>query len=156
MKKGFGVSLAAGFIGGVAIMGIAVKKLAETANKDVDKFRGYYNMLNQWMAIKQEGRSLEEYFIRNGYKTIAIYGMGGMGSRLYEDLKQTNIEVRYAIDQNAVCTDPELKMITIDDEIETVDVIVVTATFAYDEIKELLSKKTKTTVISLEEVVFEI
>ena len=96
MKKGLltvlGTVLGA-VAGGAAIGNIEGRKI-KSQEKEVEKYRAYYNMLNQWMVLKQEGKSLEKYFIDNGYKTVAIYGMGEMGNRLYEELKGTSIEVK--------------------------------------------------------------
>ena len=113
-------------------------------------------MLNQWLVLKQEGKSLEQYFIENGYKTVAIYGMGEMGNRLYDELKDSSIEVKYAVDQNAASTYSELEVFEKEDAFEDVDVMVVTAIFAFDEIEEEIGDKIKFPIISLEDVVYEI
>ena len=112
-------------------------------------------MLNQWLCIKQEGKSLDEYFKENNYKTVAIYGMGEMGNRLYDELKNTDIEVKYAIDKNASSTYSELDVKEIDDELPEVDVVVVTATFAFDDIVEDIQDKFVCPIVSLEDVVYE-
>lgn len=158
MKKGF-LALT-GAVVGAAAGAVAVNKLQKqavdaTAMK-IDKFKGYYNMLNQWLILKQEGKSLEKYFTDNNYKTIAIYGMGEMGNRLYDELKNTGIEVKYAVDQNAAKTYSELEVIDKEDDFAEVDAIVVTATFAFEEIEEELSEKVDFPIISLEDVVFEV
>lgn len=158
MKKGLltGVVGVVGVIGGAAAMGMMKGKAVDAKAEKVDKFKGYYNMLNQWLILKQEGKSLEQYFINNGYKTIAIYGMGEMGNRLYDELKGTSIQVKYAVDQNAASTYSELEVIDKNEGFEDVDVMVVTATFAFDEILEEVSGKVDFPVISLEDVVYEI
>ena len=131
------------------------KTIAQKTEK-VDKFKGYYNMLNQWLMLKQEGRSLEKYFVDNGYKTVAIYGMGEMGNRLYDELKDsTEVTMKYAVDQNAASTYSEMDVIDKDEDYEDVDVMVVTATFAFDDIAEELSEKVDFPIVSLEDVVFE-
>ncbi len=152
MKKGT-VAVLSGIIG--AVVGAAGcsylggKQVEEKAEK-VDKFKGYYNMLNQWLILKQEGESLVKYFNANEYKSIAIYGMGEMGNRLYDELSGTDVEIKYAVDQNAANTYSELNVI------ENVDVMIVTATFAFDEIEEEISDKVDFPIISLEDVVYEI
>lgn len=159
MKKGtaavFGTLL--GAVAGAAGLGyLGNKQVAQKAEK-VDKFKGYYNMLNQWLILKQEGKNLAEYFDTNGYKSIAIYGMGEMGNRLYDELKGTDIEVIYAVDKNAASTYSELDVIDPDEcDYEEVDCIVVTATFAFDEIEGKLEELVDFPIISLEDVVYEI
>lgn len=145
-----------GAVAGVAGSGYLGNKQIEQKAQKVDKFKGYYNMLNQWLILKQEGKSLAEYFKANEYKSVAIYGMGEMGNRLYDELKDTDIEVKYAVDQDAASTYSELDVIDREDDFAEVDVMVVTATFAFDEIERILSDKAGFPIISLEDVVYEI
>lgn len=145
-----------GGMAGAAVTGKIAAKEVQNKGEKIIKFKGYYNMLNQWLALKQEGKSLAEYFVTNGYKEIAIYGMGEMGNRLYDELKDTEIQVKYAIDKNAASTYSELDVKEIDDELTEVDVVVVTATFAFDEIKEKFSGKVDMPIVSLEDVVYSV
>lgn len=158
MKKGVltGVSLLTGAVAGAMAMNKIKKQAVDAKAEKVDKFKGYYNMLNQWLILKQEGKSLIEYFNNNGYKSVAIYGMGEMGNRLYDELKDSEIELKYAIDKNAAGTYSELNVIGTDEDFQEVDVLVVTATFAFDEIEEELSGKVDWPIVSLEDVVYEI
>ena len=112
------------------------------------------------MVIYQaKNRSLTEYFINNGYKKVGIYGLGDLGSRLVDEFKETEIEVVYGIDRDIDYISYDILVYSLD-EIERiskeVDVIVVTAVFAYDDVKDMLYKKLGIKVISLEEVVFGI
>ena len=159
MKKGT-VALLASFIGGViGFVGSDVlnsKKNVEKLEK-IDKFKNYYNMLNQWLILKQENKTLINYFEDNNYKRIAIYGMGEMGNRLYDELKDSNIEISYVIDQNAMLTYAEVPVVDPEEgEFEEVDVIIVTATFAYDEIAEIVNEKCNCSIVSLEDIVFSV
>lgn len=158
MKKGTVAVLSTilGIAAGAAGSGYLGNKQVNFKSEKVDKFKGYYNMLNQWLILKQEGKNLSEYFINHGYKTIAIYGMGEMGNRLYDELKGSDIEVKYAVDQNASSTYSELDVIEKEDDFAKVDAMIITATFAFDEIEEEISGKVDFPVVSLEDVVYEI
>lgn len=159
MKKGTLAvlsSIIGAAVGATGVGYLGNKQIAQKAEK-VDKFKGYYNMLNQWLIIKQEGKNLSEYFINNNYKSIAIYGMGEMGNRLYDELKDTDVKVSYVVDKNAHCTYSELEILDPDEcEYKEVDCIVVTATFAFDEIEEKLEEVISFPIVSLEDVVYEI
>jgi len=159
MKKGM-AGVLGGILGataGALAVGKVTSKTIDEKQDKVDKFKTYYKMLNQWLALKQEGKSLEKYFEENGYKTIAIYGMGEMGNRLYDELKNSKVvEVKYAIDKNASSTYSELDVIDVDDEMDEVDAVVVSAIFAFDEIEEDLGAKVDCPVVSLEDVVYEV
>ena len=158
MKKGTIAILSTllGVAAGAAGSGYFGKKQIEQQAEKVDKFKSYYNMLNQWLILKQEGKSLSEYLKTNHYKTIAIYGMGEMGNRLYDELKKSDITVKYAVDKNASGTYSELDVIDAEDDFELVDAIVVTATFAFDEIEKTLSGRVDFPIVSLEDVIYEI
>ena len=132
------------------------KRIPDQSADKTNKFRTYYNMLNRWLELKQQGISLEKWFKENGYKNIAIYGMGEMGNRLYEELKNTDIHVAYAVDQNAygVCSD--IPMYRKEDDLPDVDILVVSAVFAYSEISEEMKKKCAYPIVSLEDVVYEL
>lgn len=158
MKKGTVGVLATllGAVAGAAASGVVVGKNVDKKSQKVDKFKSYYNMLNQWLILKQEGKNLEQFFIDNDYNSIAIYGMGEMGNRLYEELKNTSIEVKYAIDKNAESTYSELEVLDVEDDLTPVDAIIVSAIFAFDEIEEKLTEVVDYPVVSLEDVVYEI
>lgn len=155
MKKGTIVGTLLGAAVGAVMVGKITGETIDKKQGKVDKFKSYYNMLNQWLIIKQEGGSLQDYFEKNNYNRIAIYGMGEMGNRLYDELKNSNITLAYAIDKDADSIYADLKVVSKEDELQEVDVIVVTATFAFDEIKEELEKKTNIPIISLEDIVYE-
>lgn len=158
MKKGMlsAVSVFLGVIVGAAATGSASKKSFRKREEKIDKFKNYYNILNQWLIIKQEGKSLVEYFVEKNYNTIAIYGMGEMGNRLYNELKDSSIVVKYAIDKDANNVYSKIEIIDLEDDFEEVDAIIVTATFAFDKIEEKLREKTECVIISLEDVVYEV
>lgn len=132
------------------------EKLAKEKLNKVDKFKGYYNMLNQWLSLKNDGKSLVDYFITNNYKNIAIYGMGEMGIRLMEELENSSINILYGIDKEAGSTYSDIDVLYIDDDLKQVDVIVVTSIFAFEEIEKQLTDHISYPIISLEEVVFDI
>lgn len=158
MKKG--ISALLGMAVGAAAAGIAVRekssKKINGANKVRAKVHVLYMALNQWLQIRQEGKTLVEYFTRNGYKTVAVYGMKELGERLCDELKDSEVAVKYAIDKNADTIYSDVDVVTPDDELAPVDVIVVTAITFFDEIEEMLSEKVECPIVSLEDVLYEI
>lgn len=157
MKKGIVIGAFFGMIIGVAadsVIGrMKLNKKVVEKDKKISKFKTYYNILNQWMMSIHENKRIDTYFINNGYKTIAIYGMGGLGSRLYEELKDSEIEVRYAIDKNAAYTYSEIEVKSLEDDLEEVDLVVVTA-FPFEDIEDELKEKIGYPIVSLEEVIY--
>lgn len=105
--------------------------------------------------MHQEGKGLEAYFKRNGYKRIAIYGMSYVGETLLEELKRTEVQVAYAIDQNKRNIPTDIEVVSAEDFLGDVDAIVVTAISFFDEIKDVLKDKVNCPIISLEDIIYE-
>lgn len=114
-----------------------------------------FQLLSQWMGLRQKDIHIEAYLQSKGYKSIAIYGMSYLGQRLYDELKRTDIKVKYAIDQNAedLCTD--LKVFYPTDELMQVDLIIVTTILYFYEVRENMMKKVNCTILSLEDIIYE-
>ncbi len=121
-----------------------------------DKHFALMCLLNHWMKIKQEGKTLIKYFHENKINSIAIYGMSYIGERLYDELKDSDVEVKYIIDRNADGIHAETDVFTPDQELPEVAAIVVTPVYYYDEIKEMLSNKVYCPLLSLEDILYEV
>lgn len=149
-------AMAAGAVaGGIAARSAPLKKINKMAEGHA-KVHELYMAFDQWLRIRQEGKTLVEYFETNGYKTVAIYGMKELGERLYDELKGSDIKVKYIIDRNADQISADVDVITPDNELEPVDVIVVTALYYFDEIEEMLSEAVDYPVVSLEDILYEV
>ena len=158
MKKGIISALST--IVGAAVGAGAVGSIRE---KEVHKWRNYsdkhlalYKMMCQWVTVKQEGKKLEDYFEKNGYKRIAIYGMSFAGDTLIDELRNSDVQVAYGIDKNASSIYAEIDVVTMEDDLDDVDAVVVTAITFFDEIAEALSEKMDCPIISLEDVLYEV
>jgi lactate dehydrogenase-like 2-hydroxyacid dehydrogenase len=162
MKKGTisVLSAVAGTLAGVAAVvpaaGKASAKKYKTAQEYSEKHLALFYLMNQWVKVKQEGKNLSSYFEKNGYKKIAIYGMGHAGETLVEELSGTAIQVAFGIDKNADSMYADIDLVMPDDKWEKVDAIVVAAITYFDEIQEEISRKTDCPIVSLEDVVYEV
>lgn len=138
----------------------SLKKM-KNVKSERDKLLSYYNVLNQWVQNQIDDKKVVDYFIQNNLHRIAIYGAGPLGRLLYEELKDSLIEVVYFIDKNAenLAYYVEREVISIEDiEVqEEIDVIVITPYYFYDEIIQDFDKNNVTTdVVSLEDIVYSI
>lgn len=141
--------------GGIAAGTTSAKKIKEMAEVHA-KVHELYMAFDQWLQIRQQGKTLAEYFTQNGYKTVAVYGMRELGERLCDELKETGVTVSYAIDKNAAAIYADVDVVTPDEELAPVDVIVVTAITYFDEIEEMLCGKVDCPIISLEDILYEV
>lgn len=139
----------------------------ETADiKFVEKNRNYslYKNFLQWTYLdpviltnnvkRLERPAVADILITKGLRNIAIYGFGNRGSQLYDYLKNTEINVKYAIDQNPtkIIQDRyvEIPIINLDDSYEQVDAVIVSVISHFESISVQLKGKVNCPVISLE------
>lgn len=157
MKKGvLGIlSVCAGAAAGTAVVGRVLKRRIKEIQDKSDKHLSLFLMMNQWVKVKQAGKSLAEYFEWEGYQQIAVYGMHYAGETLIEELAGSNIEVKYGIDRNADQIYAGIPIVMPDSDLEKVDAVVVTSIHFFEEIKELLNTKINCPIISLEEIIYQ-
>lgn len=131
--------------------------IIEKKDARIDKFVKYFGLLDRWLWLKLQNKNIKTYFEKENYHSIAIYGIGEIGNRLFEELTRTSdIEIKYAIDSIDDKLHSVLKVYSQNDELPQVDVIVVTVDYIFEQIKEKLAKKTDCPIISIDNVVFNI
>ena len=119
------------------------------------RFEIGFQILNRWLFLSQNGKTLIPFFHNNFIKNIAIYGMGVLGERLYDELKNSDIVVKYGIDRIAKSKNISgIKIYDIDEKyFHNIDVIVVTPVQDYWAIVELLEQRTEAVILSLDDIV---
>lgn len=130
------------------MLNIESKKLTKVRALS-DKHFELFKMMAKWVKIKQAGKNLAEYLEKDGYRRIAVYGMSYAGEALVNELKNTAVTVAYGIDRNAASLYSNVEIVSINDELEDVDAIIVTAITFFDEVEKDLSEKTNCPIISL-------
>ena len=129
-----------------------IKRKNELASKQVLVAQ----MLNQWLKIKQGGKSIAEYLSMKGYCKVAIYGMNYLGERLLEDLEDSEIIVAYTIDKGTKSAVKNVKCYTPEERLSEVDAVIVSVNYYFDEIKNELSPKIDYPILNLEEILYDI
>lgn len=124
--------------------------------KQAKKKAEQYLLMNQWIKLKQEGKNLESYFVKNHYKRIAVVGLGHIGKRLLKELKDSEIQVIYAIERKNKNINSDIKVVPLAARIPNVDAVVVTVIEGFDDVSEILAKKMKCPVIAIEDILNEI
>lgn len=143
------------FIGAVIGGVIALTKRREKENRWKQMSNKHLNLMllfNRWLHLKQQNKSIVEYLHDEGIETVAIYGMSYLGQRLYDELKNTDIDVCYAIDNNSGAVYTEIDIYSPKDQLKKVDAVIVTAVTFFDEIKDNLSNKIDAKILSLEDI----
>lgn len=147
---------AAGVAGGVAFAGNTIGKNADKYRVMSNKHLALFQLMNDWLITKQEGKSITEYFNKNSYKSIAVYGLSYVGERVLDELKDSGIEVKYGIDKNAKSIFSDIEVYLPEDELPEVDAIIVTPVYFFDEIYEMLSDIVSCPIISMQDILQDI
>lgn len=138
---------------------VSKNRKLEQSKEMENRFRMYYNLLASLYDLKDKKKTLEEYFIKRGYKTIAIYGMGSLGKIFYDEIKNSsNIEVKYIIDLNFRNIKSEIELVGLEKDLPKVDIIVVTPISDFYEIESMLVNINpyENKVVSLEDVIEDV
>lgn len=110
-------------------------------------------ILNRWLLLKEQKDGMADYFKKNNYKKVAIYGFAAIGQHLYEKLKGTAVEVVCAIDRRQGLSHSQLAIIKPGEKLPDCDVIVVTVVRGAEQIVNDLQSLMDKTVVTLEEVI---
>lgn len=140
--------------GGWKIYTYSCRRVLEYREK-YNRFFWMYKMLYQWMENTYKQKSIEKYLINNNWKTIAIYGCGDIGKLIYEELKDSTIDIKCGIDKNSNINFP-LRVVDPQQFNECVDVILVASIVYYYEIEKELKRITDIPIVSIEDMVYEI
>ncbi|MBQ4068842.1 MAG: hypothetical protein IJC76_06285 [Lachnospiraceae bacterium] len=147
--------------GGIAGISYYSKKSIEKSEELQGRYKAYYQLTNQWLMNKNEGKSAASYFAENNIKSIAVYGMGTLGELFYNEIKGTDVKVSYFIDKNADTLYyglDDIAVVGLGDisNQDAVDAIIVTPIFDFDAIEGDLWEVTDISLVSLEDVIYGI
>lgn len=158
MRKGMisVLSTLAGTMLGAGVVGRMTGERIRYKQRMSEKHLSLFLMMNQWVKVKQEGKNLASYFEQKGYKKIAVYGMSYAGETLVAELMGTDISIAYGIDKNADSIYVDVDIMSMEEDLDPVDAVVVTAITFFDEIENKLSEKIDCPIISLEDILYEV
>lgn len=115
------------------------------------KYASMFFITYNWIRLKSRGIHIHIYLKQNGCKKIAIYGMGYIGECLYDELRNTDIEILYGIDQNALDYKRELAIYHVDEDLEAVDGVIITIADVSNKIKRMVYDKLKCNIYTMDE-----
>ena len=128
----------------------------ELLQKENERYKSYWTILESWLCLKEKNIRFERYFLNKEIRTIAIYGMGLMGRHLFSELAGSNVQVAYGIDQQGQNLNRDLCIYRPDETLPNVDAIVITVTFSYRDIVNMLEKKGFANIIILKDILSEL
>lgn len=157
MKLSLGIGITA--LGSLAVYFInkREKKKMHNLKNRIEVLSDHFQLLNHWLEIKNEKKSLVSYFEEMGYRHIAIYGMAELANRLSEELCGSSVSIDYGIDRDISCSQARIDQVYFpEDDLPETDAIIVTPYSSFETIKQILEAKVNCPIISLEEVVWSV
>lgn len=122
--------------------------------KQSGKVREHLRILNCWFMNYQKGNRIGKYLSERGYRKVAIYGLGMLGERLYQELLDSEIEVAYGMDRRIFSGFAGLEIVQSPDMSKEVDAVIITAVTDFTYIAADLAEKLSCPLISLEDVIW--
>ena len=134
----------------------ALDKMGDIESLCLENFKRslLYKCMNQFLVLKQKGIDISNFFSDRGIYTIAIYGVHYLGQRLRDELEESKVKVKYAIDKKTEVEDWQIPIFHPDENLPEVDAIIITPVFDFLEIKQKLSVKMECPIISIEALLF--
>lgn len=116
--------------------------------------------VKRWLENRNRGKTFADYFHECKVNEIAIYGAGDLGRLLYEELKCSDICIKYFIDRNGegIHQIDDIPVIPISDvyKMADVDLVIISVSEYYTEVyNTLININPKMRMISLKEAVYE-
>ena len=134
----------------------AVQAAEEGHIKLLSKFQKMFFVYDDWINLQEQGWYMHQYLKGIGVGSAAVYGDSYIGKRLYQNLSNNGIEVRYFIDRNAAYLEEEIPVYQPQKELPPVDVILISLVEGIEEIKKDLRVLTKGRVYSVAEILAEL
>lgn len=138
------------------VRGKKQKKLTEK-DSEIAKRETVLNIYESWVDVLTGKGMISEYLIKNGYFHTAIYGMGRIGRNLYKELRNSDVDVAFVIDQRLSRQTGDYEgvpCLNIESEFPYADMIIVTISGEVDEIMKELRRKVKKPVKSMNDILF--
>lgn len=119
-----------------------------------------FQIANRMLYLKQRGKSIVDYLKKEEIQKVCIWGCSDLGQRVYDELKESDIDVICGIDMNpdkrnieADTVLPDFKNVSL---IEQSDAIIVTAVFNLTDICNKISELgIKCKVLSIDKILME-
>lgn len=142
------------FFKGELDKGIFVQAVPELARKEKQhkKCSRLLKLMCRWTMNVNNGVKIADFLIMNGWKNVAVYGVGEVGKCLIAELTDSDICMQYAIDRRQVELD--LPVYSPEDDLPMVDCVIVTAVMDFNEIKIDLMDRVHCNIVSIEDIIY--
>ena len=156
MKKSIFIQIAWAILSIILLLYIKkIKGKLKAAEQNSKKCYDNNVVLSDWLEVKNKNCKFDEWLVHFGVKNVAIYGFGVLGKAMYNELKDSKVNIICIADRNSNNLVSEVRCVS-PTEIPKVDAIIVTVIGAYDEIESQLMGLYNTRILSIEDVLYGI
>ncbi len=141
------------FLLGIIVATLMYKNILHFRIELTSKLGLFYRLLVKWVILKQKNVSIKDYFIDRNVHSIAVYGMKEIGELICSELENTEVVVKYAIDKNADHFFSDVVLFKPNDDLDSVDMVVVTVLVNNKKLIDELEKKLNCPVVTIMDVV---
>lgn len=129
----------------------------QNIEKEMYRFKMYYNMMKSWTMLKQQKRNVCTYLLQHGYRRIAVYGLGVHGHIFYQEFQAAGVSCAFAVDRlnQEKMKQEKIPVFGIEETWPDCDLMVITVVDKYYEIFNKIKEKLSCPIVSLYEVVVE-
>ncbi len=124
--------------------------------KESDKHLEMFLVMYFWVRNLNNEKKIGNFLKDQGYRYIAIYGASYMGICLYEELVKEDIKVICFIDKSNIDQMMNIPVKKIEDDLGSVDAIIVTSVYYFYEIEKELKRKLNCAILSLSDIVYKL
>lgn len=121
-----------------------------------NKFQEMFILAEKWLRIHNEGKTIGNYMRTYGYQTIAIYGIGYLGQRVYDELLREGIGITYIVDKifdDVIDMDDWIPLLNPNNNLPQVDLIIITTVMEADDIKAMLTARYLYSIVNLSDII---
>lgn len=116
-----------------------------------EKYRLIYR---SWLKKMQRGECIADFLAEKQYGNVAVYGLGRLGVRFINELKQSKIHIAYIIDQRAdEIFYKDIAVYPFSNKLPKVDAVIITTVSDQQQLKEKVIRCMGCDAYTLEELV---
>lgn len=86
----------------------------------------YDEITKKWNLLTAGGKSLGEKLFQKGIRTVAIYGMGNLGCRLFDEIYSSKVKIAYVVDKNSEYISEIVEVKKPEEDLGDVDMLIIT------------------------------
>ncbi len=120
-----------------------------------DKHLEMFLLFDKWIQNEQNGKKIGDYLKKNKVENVILYGMSYIGRRLYKELLKEDIKIKYLIDKNKGMNIDNREINQIDECKDSADIVIVTAIYYFEDLKDELKMKFQCPILSLADIIYK-